>query len=187
MSLRDELWTSVACVIADSPALLQALKRNAGEKPYFPIGPESDPYMLRAWLQPRWSLMDRGDGVLEPKSWHRRLWSWLPSIRMHKILRPDADRCLHDHPAAFRSLIVSGFYVEDALYAGPRPLPVTRWEGTSYFCPAERMHRIAHVSKGGVWTIVIWYPTRRKDSWGFLVNGIKVPWRQHIRAEHSLD
>lgn len=187
MTLTDRLWNAAARTIATRPALVDALLRYSSEKPYFAIGEGGDIYMARAWAMPRWSLMDRGDGILEPKSWHRRAWSWLPSIRMHHILRADKDRHLHDHPAGFRSLILRGGYYEDTVFAGPRPLPLLRDAGTSYRSPAKRMHRISCVAPEGALTLVIWSPKRQTNSWGFLVNGAKVPWREHIRAEHSID
>ncbi|KKI24516.1 hypothetical protein WX98_19415 [Pseudomonas syringae pv. persicae] len=39
-------------------------------------------------------------------------------------------------------------------------------------------HRIDEVSPGGVYTLFI--TSRWKGDWGFLVNGVKVAWREYI-------
>ena len=39
-------------------------------------------------------------------------------------------------------------------------------------------HRISEVSPGGVWTLFI--TGRKRGTWGFLVNGNKVPWRTYL-------
>lgn len=42
-------------------------------------------------------------------------------------------------------------------------------------------HRIEEVSPDGVFTLFI--TSRRKGGWGFLVKGVKVPWRKYMGDE----
>jgi hypothetical protein len=62
-----------------------------GRKPDFVIGDPSNPYLLRWWVIPR-----------------NRVFN----IYLHKILRSDDDRALHDHPWWNMSIILKGGYVE---------------------------------------------------------------------------
>ena len=80
------------------------------------------------------------------------------AVRIHEILRSDADRDLHDHPWWYVTIILRGGY----------------WERTEdYGWPIERDLRHC-------WTLFITGP-KRKDHvpehscWGFLVEGEKVP------------
>jgi hypothetical protein len=53
----------------------------------------------------------RGDGIVLFKRWSIALpCGW--SIKLHHLLRPDYDRCPHDHPWNFWSLILWGGYEE---------------------------------------------------------------------------
>lgn len=60
-------------------------------KPHFIIGGEDNPYLLRWFVIPRNSFIN---------------------IYLHKFLRSDDDRALHDHPWWFASLILKGGYIE---------------------------------------------------------------------------
>jgi hypothetical protein len=42
-------------------------------------------------------------------------------------------------------------------------------------------HRIAQISDGGVWTLFI--TGRNRGTWGFMVDGKKVPWREYLGLE----
>lgn len=59
--------------------------------PDFIIGGRDDPYMLRWWLIPRNPIFN---------------------IYLHKFLRDDDDRALHDHPWFWCSILLHGDYVE---------------------------------------------------------------------------
>ncbi len=60
-------------------------------RPDFVIGPAADPYMLRWWLIPR-----------------NRFFN----VYLHKFLRSDDDRALHDHPWPSIGMILKGSYIE---------------------------------------------------------------------------
>lgn len=59
--------------------------------PDFVIGGHANPYLLRWWLIPR-----------------NRVFN----IYLHKFLRDDDDRALHDHPWFWCSIMLRGEYVE---------------------------------------------------------------------------
>ena len=167
--MSDPLWSALAGWLADSPRLEALIRRVAARTPYFDIdGPGGTLYMRRWWLMPKWCLrFDPKCGALMPKP-------WMPfSIRLHHIMRPDADRHLHDHPFNFRSILLQGWYVERRPDGGR-----TITAGETYRAPATRWHRISQLSEGGVWSLFIM--GRRVNDWGFLVDGEKVPWQRYL-------
>ena len=148
--------------------LVDFLIRRAQRTPYTNItsADGGDVYMGRWWLFNPYGKDAAGDPV-PPR------WSWLPSIRVHHIMRPDADRDLHDHPWNARTVILRGWYIEerqDGTYV--------RRAGDTAALRFEQFHRIAEVSPGGVWTLFITW--RYRGPWGFLVDGVKVPWRDYL-------
>ena len=167
--MKDTAWRLIARMLAASPAPLRFLQRLGERTPYFDIhGTDNSTYMRRWWVMPKWCLrFDPKCGALMPKP-------WLPfSIRLHHIVRPDADRHLHDHPFNFRSILLQGWYVELRPDGGR-----TITAGETYRAPATRWHRISQLSEGGVWSLFIM--GRRVNDWGFLVDGHKVPWQQYL-------
>ena len=110
---------------------------------------------------------------------HRRLhvllwlvpYEWrLPfAIRIHHIMRPDADPYLHDHPWAWRTIVLRGWYLEEDVFGTPQ----LRRAGETRAASAETLHRIDRVSEGGVWTLFI--TGRKCNAWGFVVPGNGMP------------
>lgn len=93
-------------------------------------------------------------------------WSfWLPfgySIKIHKILRPDDDRCPHDHPFWFWRFILKGGYMEQ--YGEDNKIQwVSPWSLS--FCPVDFRHRILELPNGPSWTIGLF--GRKDREWGF--------------------
>ncbi|MDP5165526.1 hypothetical protein [Pseudomonas syringae] len=129
----------------------------------------------------RWWLFNPYDNETR-----ERRFKWSPwSIRIHHIMRPDADRDLHDHSWNARTFILCGWYTEQRLLDVGLP-PGTAMEVTEYIdrMPGDTVqlnqgeyHRIDEVSPGGVYTLFI--TSRWKGDWGFLVNGVKVAWRDY--------
>ena len=97
------------------------------------------------------------------------------SAFLHRIVRPDDGRDLHNHPWDFSTKILSGGYLEE--FDGIAPHRVfageyrSRWHST--------FHRIAAVDPE-TWTLVTTGP--RINDWGFLVDGRFVPWREYLKA-----
>ncbi len=136
--MRDRIWKLIA-EFCTRPFVVRLLIRLAMRRPYLHIGE----YMLRYWLV--------------PISWG------LPfSIRLHKILLPDADPYLYDHPWNWRTIILSGWYHEETVFG----IKIKRNSGFTGGNTAETFHRIDRVSPGGVWMLFIM--GKRRNDWGFL-------------------
>lgn len=155
------------------PAVSKWLIKRAKRTPYFHITSSDglDVYMERYWLFNPYPPKNDGAG--------RRWGDWVPSVRLHCIMREDQDRDQHDHPWNARTFILRGWY--DEVRQGEviwEDRLIRRSAGdTARLCFGE-YHRITEVSEGGVWTLFI--TGRKRGTWGFLVNGRKVPWREYL-------
>lgn len=163
------LFNRLASFIANSPYVIAWIKTYAAARPYSHLTHnDGKPYMSRWWLMPRWLLAPDETGHLFPKG-------WVPiKIRLHHIHSEDYDRDLHDHPADYRTMLIDGYYVEEDVFGNRRGYLA----GDSRCARAETFHRISMVSEKGVWTIFMM--GKKRLSWGFLVNGHKVPWRKYF-------
>lgn len=91
-------------------------------------------------------------------------------VRLHHILRADADRELHTHPFDFLSLILRGGYTEETPAPGEPPhlgcgrttrtFRAPSWNASTGAAP----HRLSEV-RPGTWTLVFCGPRVRE--WGF--------------------
>src|SRR5688572_15264894 len=72
-------------------SLIEWLRILLSGNPHFIIGSVSNPYLLRWYILPR----------------NKRF-----NLFLHKFLRDDDDRALHDHPWWFLSFVISGRYRE---------------------------------------------------------------------------
>lgn len=185
-------WRLLAKVLA-RPAIAAWLITRAQRTPYLHIqsADGQEVYMGRWWLFNPYDNETR-----------ERRFRWSPwSIRIHHIMRPDADRDLHDHPWNARTFILRGWYTEQrqasnewkkavrsGLIENPDPKFVEwlmrdacewikRDAGDTARLNHGEYHRIDEVSPGGVYTLFI--TSRWKGDWGFLVNGVKVAWREY--------
>lgn len=115
--------------------------------PDFIIGTRENPYLMRWWLIPK-----------------NRLFN----VYLHKILRSDDDRALHDHPWWNVSIILAGYYVECL----PGEVRKYRGRGSMVFRRATQAHRLElkwmrdKEQPEPVWTLFITGPKIRE--WGFL-------------------
>lgn len=127
-------------------------------KPDLVIGDSDAPYLLRWWVIPRNPIFN---------------------VYLHKILRSDDDRALHDHPWVNLSFILAGEYVEI------RPVAIVRRllrQGLStcwgleteaklrrrfslVFRRPRDAHRLVVLGDGPVWSLFITGPRVRE--WGF--------------------
>lgn len=116
-------------------------------RPHFYIGGRANPQLLRWYLIPRNNLLN---------------------IYLHKFLRSDDDRALHDHPWWFISWVIRGEYVE---HNGDQPSDeVYRPRWSIAYRPAEHAHRVElgkdrDQKSAPCWTILITGPKVRE--WGF--------------------
>lgn len=180
--MRELPWRTVAAILSH-PRIAAWLIKRAQRTPYFPITSRdgAETYMDRWWVFNPYST----EGP--PR------WRWLPSIRVHHILRADDDGAMHDHPWNARTILLRGEYVEErpvpAVPKGVAWFPVFTVDGElrAGFVRARgytgrvlfgQYHRISEVSPGGVYTL--WFTWKYRGTWGFLVNGRKVPYREHL-------
>lgn len=92
------------------------------------------------------------------------------AIRLHHFLRSDEDKCLHDHPWPFVSIILRGGYYEETEEG-------THWRrrGSVLRRPAEWRHRVLIPYGRHAWTLVITGTECR--NWGFWTNEGWRSWR----------
>ncbi|WP_123633210.1 hypothetical protein [Pseudomonas viridiflava] len=166
-------WRLLAKLLA-RPAIAAWLITRAQNTPYLHIrsADGQEVYMGRWWL---FNPYDSETRV--------RRFNWSPwSVRIHHIKRADADRDLHDHPWNARTIILRGNYTEQRLieHSDPAALAteyITRMPGDTAQLSFGEYHRIDEVSEDGVHTLFISGPYQ--GTWGFLVNGVKVAWREY--------
>lgn len=151
------------------PSVTRWLILRAMRTPYLHL----DGYMDRFWLFNPYQPESDGRGAK-----YGRLF---PSVRIHHILRKDLDRAKHDHPWDARTVILWGWYKEIRLENG-QDKHYFRYAGNTARLNFGEYHTITEVSDGGVWTLFITWPY--KGTWGFLVDGVKVPWREYL-ANHK--
>ena len=145
------------------------LRRLLRGEPHLVIGGPANPYLLRWFIIPRNRFMN---------------------VYLHKFLRSDDDRALHDHPWWFVSLILRGGYWE---HRAGKPITTRshRTAGSLVIRPANTVHRVELECVGkckkcvpqcdpGVeipaWTLVITGPKIR--DWGFACPRGWVHWQE---------
>lgn len=181
--VRELLWRIVAWIVS-TPVVAQWLIATAKKRPYHHIhGQDGSLYMGRWWL------FNPYPKELEERRWIHRL----PSVRLHYIRRPDADPHKHDHPWDARTIILSDGYREvrrvDDVPTGVSWFPVWddneilsagfwRLRGETAAIRHGEYHRIDRVLGDGAYTLFITF--KKRGSWGFLVDGVKVPWRTYL-------
>ena len=189
-------WRLVAKLLA-RPAIAERLIARAKLTPYQHImsADGTEMYMGRWWLFNPYSRETH-----KPSLW------WCPwSFRIHHIMRPDEDRDLHDHPWNARTIILRGWYKEQRLLQADDPAlhhllqrakeygmapaavslateQIDRNPGDTARLNHGEYHRIDQVSPGGVITLFI--TSKWRGDWGFLVNGVKVPWRTYTGSDN---
>lgn len=168
----NTLFWRLIVTIVTLPRVRRWLIRRAMRTPYRAIvsADGQEIYLARYWL------FNPYDGAYEKR------WSWLPSIRAHRIMRADQDRHMHSHPYQARTIILQGWYFEEV----PRPNGKGRRSHCREIGYTGRLmpgtyHRISCVPWDGVWTLFFtWGAT--PNGWGFLVNGKHVQHSEYLKA-----
>lgn len=139
------------------------------------------------WLVRRLKVrrIEAEDGLLYLE--RARLRGWMPddrrdvrwSLYLHRFHRPDLDRALHNHPWKWAvSLVLAGGYTEEYLDSkgAQRVRRLRPWRLN--ILTQNSFHRITELH-GEVWTLFLTGP--KVSSWGFLVEGGFVFWRERLR------
>lgn len=164
------MWNLIAKIVS-RPTIADYLINRAQRTPYFHL----EGYMNRWWLFNAYGSDLTLDDVKRGLDKKRR---WLPSVRIHHILRKDQGRDLHDHPWNARTIILKGWYWETRLDDDGEEYEVKRQAGDTASLKYGEYHTITDVNQNGVWTMFITWDYI--GTWGFLVDGKKVPWREYI-------
>lgn len=173
--MKNPIWTVIAAIVT-IPVVKVWLVDRAQRTPYTHImSPDgSSCYMGRWWLFNPYPA----SGAAKRKG-----WGWLPSVRIHHIMRADSDRHFHDHPWNARTIILDGCYWEQRPCGPSATVTCCRRPGDTQTLKFGEYHRIAEVSPDGVWTLFITWKYR--GVWGFDVDGVKVPWREYLGIEDT--
>lgn len=132
-------------------------------KPHFIIGGVDDPYMLRWYLIPRNHFLN---------------------VYLHKFLRDDEDRALHDHPWWFVSVMLRGCYTEIIAHDDDgNGRGFVRSALSVAFRRATHRHRVvlardANQKPVPCWTLVI--TGRKRRVWGFWCQQGFVKWTDFV-------
>ena len=158
--------------------LVDRIIQRAQRTPYFHL----QGYMNRWWLVPYIGAGSKTDIGCGPVSWRRPIAKLLQlfgiAVRVHEILRSDAGRHPHDHPWWYITIILRGGYIETLYDNEGRVKDVNYWgPGTILFRRASSWHRLTLPEKTPTWTLFISGPYQH--TWGFNVNGKKVPHREY--------
>lgn len=130
----------------------------------------------------RWAFMAGRDIGVEGDPYLDRLriiQTPLFGVFLHHIHRADNERCGHDHPWAFASVVLAGEYWElvwpDKTNYGTVK---TRYHGRGrlHFMGRRAAHKIVTIDKP-LWTLVFTGP--RMSSWGFYPEGKFVRWQDY--------
>lgn len=163
------LYRPLARFLAAHPRITSWLLNRAVRTPYTHIlAPDGqEVYMSRWWLFNPYDQATR-----------KAKYPWIPfSIRFHHIMQPDSDRHLHDHPWDAQTMVIRGWYLEER--EGSRKL-IMRNAGDTASLKFGEFHRIHYVGDGGVLTLFVTF--KYGGTWGFKVNGKKVPWREYLNS-----
>lgn len=183
--LAERAWIAVARVVS-RPAVAHWLIGRSMRTPYRHItGPDGTIYMGRWWLFNPYPASDAPRSQQE--AWDASWRAHLPSVRIHHILRRDSDRHPHDHPWDARTVVLRNGYEEERPTSLADHARIVYWRARGYTGTLlfGQFHRISYVPPGGVWTLFITW--RKQGTWGFLVNGQKVPWREYLGAPIDRD
>lgn len=135
------------------------------------------PYLHRWYITP-WRAWYDAVPKAERTRWQRFVVAatrrTLPNLYLHKFMRDDEDRALHDHPSWAISFILWGGYVEHTIAEGGIHHRKAYGPGSLRFMRTRHTHRVElhrePTPDGGTyarpcWTLFLFGPTRR--DWGF--------------------
>lgn len=172
-------WKLIAKILA-IPPITSALIKQASKTPFTHMVSKdgSKVYQYRYWL-------------FNPIANGERKWRWIPlSIKLCRLVARDPEDYLHDYPWPARTFVLRGCYGEHRLFDKTCPYPIDRlfnqWHtydlqetGSTSKLGFERdWHSITFVPKVGAWVMMASWGY--DGVWGFLVDGKKVQWHEHL-------
>lgn len=99
-------------------------------------------------------------------------------VRVHQIVRGDADRECHCHPFWFLSFIFRGGYIEHRIDGTSRRFTAP----AILFRNAHELHRLELIDGQPAWTFVI--VGRLQRGWGFLTRDQGwIPWEKFVERK----
>jgi hypothetical protein len=152
------------------------LHRFAAQRPpNFVVGETNPdgPYLLRWYVTP-WRGWFQGIAKEALNAWQRVIVAvtrrCLPNLYLHKFMRDDDDRALHDHPSWAISYIGRGGYFEHTIADGGIHHRRFYGPGSLRFMRVTHTHRIELMRDADgdpipCWTLFLFGPTIR--DWGF--------------------
>ncbi|GER16712.1 hypothetical protein [Variovorax boronicumulans] len=172
--MKESLWRIAAYIVSRRP-VADYLIRRAQHTPYTHITSRRDGdslYMARWWLFNPYLKDEMGDQL-------PARCSWLPSVRVHWIVRPDDDEHEHTHPWLARTIILRNGYMEERReeYRGAK----LRLRGFTQAITPDVCHRITEVPTGGAYTL--FFTWGNSQGWGFKVDGRVVSWRKYLKVD----
>jgi hypothetical protein len=134
------------------------------------------------WCAWRWTDVDpEGIGEIYLTRLHLFQTPWC-SCMLHWIFRPDPQPDLHDHPNAFLSIVVRGWYDEEIPKRGSETERIRRRVSFWNFKRPTDRHRIVALG-GSTLTLVFAGPVVR--GWGFHTPHGWKPWRRYVAQRRS--
>jgi hypothetical protein len=139
---------------------------------------------LVGYMERFWVMNPYASGTYEKKR------SWLPSVRIHHILRSDDDRAFHDHPWPYLTVVLRGGYWEirptyddSGLYMGNER--VWHGPGSILWRPANSWHRLELPEGETAWTLFT--TGRHQQTWGFMRKpDVKMPYKEYLAEASTL-
>lgn len=160
------MWKVIAKVLS-RPRVADWLIERAQRTPYTHIYHGDVLYMGRWWLFNPYPV---NEAERNSRSWWRTV---MPSVRIHHIAAPDAGRDWHDHPWDARTIILKGGYIEHDETGRHMRLP-----GDTKALRFGEYHTIPSLLPHAYTLFITW---KYQGTWGFLVNGKKVPHKEYKR------
>lgn len=115
-------------------------------------------------------------GVPQTLRWHLFRWRGI-QVALHKWLKSDSDRALHDHSAGNVSVLLTGWYREWFSHSWEPPRYKLRLPFVPYYRRAEVPHRV-ELRSGPMWSL--WVRFKPWREWGFwCVKGWR-PWKEYV-------
>lgn len=146
----------------------KAIAITKSRNPDFVIGDPKNPYMLRWWWLPRNKFFN---------------------IYIHRFLKDDDDRALHDHPWPSFSIMCEGYIRENYIGYHTDGSEYSAWRniypGDLLYRPASFAHRILVLPGGDKLPLTIFITGPKIREWGFLCTGGWRHWKDFVASEND--